>query len=250
MKNSLLLGLCRWLWPVPPVLWRRELAAGLRRIGERLRFMTEDHRRVRNYAVCRLAASGAPVAPAHIADRLHLAVDRVKAVFDDFEKHLIFFLRNEEGAVLRLFPVTVEKTPHRLVLSTGDEPHATDALGALAVPFVQGQLRGIPISGHITTVCAYCGNRFHILIDSDVACRVVEKKAGPLVFLPAAFIRPGKPRPGGNYSEASVFFCSEEHAREHRRRHGGKSGVYFTLEQAARLTPALQRGIFDLPAGE
>jgi len=42
----------------------------------------------------------------------------------------------------------------------------------------------------------------------------------------------------------SVFFWSEEHARDHRRRLGGMRGTYLTLSQAAYVTPILQGSLF------
>ncbi len=45
----------------------------------------------------------------------------------------------------------------------------------------------------------------------------------------------------------SVFFWSEEHAREHRRRVGGMRGTYMTLDQAVYVTPILQGAIFGFP---
>jgi hypothetical protein len=42
----------------------------------------------------------------------------------------------------------------------------------------------------------------------------------------------------------SVFFWSEEHAKEHRRRAGGMRGTYMTLDQAVYVTPMIQGAIF------
>ncbi|HYM61548.1 MAG TPA: hypothetical protein VEZ11_11725 [Thermoanaerobaculia bacterium] len=42
----------------------------------------------------------------------------------------------------------------------------------------------------------------------------------------------------------SVFFWSEEHAREERRINGGIDGVLLTLEQSAYSTRIVQGGLF------
>jgi len=50
----------------------------------------------------------------------------------------------------------------------------------------------------------------------------------------------------------SVFFWSEEHARNHHKRLGGRSGLYLTLEQNAFLAPLAQEVPFEFsrcPAG-
>jgi len=45
----------------------------------------------------------------------------------------------------------------------------------------------------------------------------------------------------------SVFFWSEEHAKAHRARVGGKRGTYLTLSQAVYVTPILQGSLFAFP---
>jgi hypothetical protein len=45
----------------------------------------------------------------------------------------------------------------------------------------------------------------------------------------------------------SVFFWSEEHAKEHRRVTGGMRGTYMTLSQALYVTPLVQGAIFAFP---
>jgi len=43
----------------------------------------------------------------------------------------------------------------------------------------------------------------------------------------------------------SVFFWSEEHAKNHRKIHGGKSGLYLTLDQNSFLAPLAQEIPFE-----
>jgi hypothetical protein len=52
------------------------------------------------------------------------------------------------------------------------------------VPFVQGRLRGEPLSVAIETQCEHCSQPIHIEIDSELACRVEEEGADPLAFVP------------------------------------------------------------------
>jgi hypothetical protein len=42
----------------------------------------------------------------------------------------------------------------------------------------------------------------------------------------------------------SVFFCSQEHAAEERRRHGGLTGIYLTMEQSMATVRDLMNAIF------
>jgi len=55
---------------------------------------------------------------------LSLPLERVQAIFDDLEQHMTFICRNEEGMAVWAYPVTVEKTPHRLTFGTGEQINA------------------------------------------------------------------------------------------------------------------------------
>ena len=52
------------------------------------------------------------------------------------------------------------------------------------MPFVQGRLRGEPLSVKVTTECAHCSEPMHLEIDSEAQCRVAEASAGPITFIP------------------------------------------------------------------
>jgi hypothetical protein len=52
------------------------------------------------------------------------------------------------------------------------------------VPFVQGHLRGEPLSFTIETECGHCHQPIHIEIDSQLKYRVVESETEPLVYVP------------------------------------------------------------------
>jgi hypothetical protein len=86
----------------------------------RLEFMTEDHHLVRYYVVSDLPRVGEPIQPNRIAEELNLSAERVRQVLQDLETHLFFLVRNEQGAVSWAFPVTVDRTPHRLTFDTGE----------------------------------------------------------------------------------------------------------------------------------
>jgi hypothetical protein len=85
VKDRLLLGLGRHMIPVPRTLWRRVVASGARKTGSRTAFMTDDHHRVRDFAVTALPRVGAPLAPEAIAEALHVPLPRVVSLLDDLE---------------------------------------------------------------------------------------------------------------------------------------------------------------------
>ncbi len=100
--------------------WAREVRAAPARITERLGFMSTEHHVVRRLAVRELVRTGRPVAPELIASQVALGLDRITDVLAELEEGLFFLVRNDSGAVTWAFPVTVDRTPHRLTFSTGE----------------------------------------------------------------------------------------------------------------------------------
>ena len=121
MTDTLLLGLGRHMLPIPRLLWQRIMQAGARKSRASLRFMTEDHHRIRDYVVLELAAAGAPLGPETIAEALDLDLARVRSILDELEAHMTFLFRNQRGEVTWAYPVTRDETPHRAHLSTGED---------------------------------------------------------------------------------------------------------------------------------
>jgi hypothetical protein len=83
--------------------------------------MTPTHHAVRNFVVRELPRNGGlPLTRAQIANALGLPVAQVATLLDDLEKGLFFLVRNTHGDVSWAFPVTCDRTPHRLKFSTGE----------------------------------------------------------------------------------------------------------------------------------
>ena len=124
MMDRLLLGIGRFMLPVPRFVWQPRIRAQARQIRAGLRFMTEDHHRVRDFVVTELPRAGAPLAPESIAAALGLSLERVRSILDQLENRLTFLFRNEQGAVTWAYPVTVDETPHHASFSTGEEAYS------------------------------------------------------------------------------------------------------------------------------
>ncbi len=108
----------------------------------------------------------------------------VVQLLDDLEKHLFFLVRNAAGNVSWAFPVSSDRTPHRLRLSTGERIFAACGEDSIAAPFVLSRLRKEPLEVDISTTCARSGRALHILVDEQLRWRVRERDANPRVFLP------------------------------------------------------------------
>lgn len=87
-------------------------------------FMREDHRRVHSFVVRQLPGPRKPLSPDVIANNTGLGRIHVISIPDDLEKHMTFLFRNKQGNVTWACPVTVERTPHHLTFSSGEQVYA------------------------------------------------------------------------------------------------------------------------------
>jgi hypothetical protein len=109
---------------VPDVSFKAALAKIPESLAARLAFMTPEHHSVRNFAVREIPyESGRPIKVNRLAATLGLPLPKVRAIVEDLERHLFFLVRNEAGEISWAFPVTTDRTPHRLQFSTGERAH-------------------------------------------------------------------------------------------------------------------------------
>lgn len=119
MADNLLLGVSRYLLPIPRFIWQRQV-----RGDARLDFMSDDHHRVRDFVVTEIPKVGKPLSPAYIAQALGLPSDRLSVILDDLETHMTFLFRNPQGDVEWAYPVTAAGTPHHIAFSSGERSDA------------------------------------------------------------------------------------------------------------------------------
>ncbi len=124
MKDKLMLGLWRYMLKVPPFLWEKQISKAKMRFEAENSFMTTEHGLVHHFVVRELPYAGKPLSPEFVANRLNLSVSRVKTILDDLEKRMTFLFRNKKGEVVWAYPVTVDKTPHHLTFSAGEQLYA------------------------------------------------------------------------------------------------------------------------------
>ena len=120
MDGKVLLGRGKQILEISEAQWKQQLESVPEHTREILRFMTVQHQQIRYFAVSELMNTGKPLSPEFISERLGIALVRVEAILDELEKKLFFLARDEQGAVVWAYPVTVEPTPHRLNFSTGE----------------------------------------------------------------------------------------------------------------------------------
>jgi hypothetical protein len=124
MRNNLLLGLWRLMVPLPETVWQGQVSKGAEGTVASLAFMSQDHHRVRDFVVMEIPRTGESLSPETIAGALDLPLARVIELLDELERNMTFLFRNEGGAVTWAYPVTVDRTPHRVASSTGEQGYA------------------------------------------------------------------------------------------------------------------------------
>lgn len=124
MSNKLMLGLWRYVLHVPPFIWQKQIEKGKRRFEKEYGKMPTDFRNVHHFVVRELPRIGKPLPEGMIAGELGIAIDRVRTALDYLEKRMTYLYRNKAGEVIWAYPVTVEKTPHRIAFNTGEELYA------------------------------------------------------------------------------------------------------------------------------
>jgi hypothetical protein len=124
MNGTILTGRGPRITQISRTDWERTLSDIPRHIEARLDFMSKEHHLVRNFVVKEMSIAGEPLSPVYIAQKLGLPLERTEVILGELEKHLTFLFRNEHGAVIWAYPVTVEKTPHHITFSTGEQLYA------------------------------------------------------------------------------------------------------------------------------
>ena len=124
MNETILTGRGSRITEIPRTDWEHALSDLPRHFEARLGFMSKEHHLVRNFAVREMPIAGEPLSPDYIAQKLDLPLERTKDILGELEKHMTFLFRNEQGAVIWAYPVTVERTPHHITFSTGEQLYA------------------------------------------------------------------------------------------------------------------------------
>lgn len=119
-----MLGLWRYVLHVPPIFWQKQIEKAKNRFEKEYGKMPQDFHNVHHFVVRELPRIGKPLSEGLISGQLGLSIDRVRSALDYLEKRMTYLYRNDAGEVIWAYPVTVEKTPHKLAFNTGEELYA------------------------------------------------------------------------------------------------------------------------------
>ena len=124
MKTNSLLGLGRFMIPIPAIIGQRTLLGKARKERARLASIrSEAHHLVHDFVTREIPRAGEPISPEFIGQQLKMPIDRVNVILDELEKKLILYREGQE-AVVWSYPVTAAKTPHHFTFNTGEQRYA------------------------------------------------------------------------------------------------------------------------------
>jgi hypothetical protein len=106
---------------VDETAWRNAVAAHVTHMPRRLAFMTPAHHRVRNAAVLGLPRNGGrPLSMAQLSAAAGVPEAATREIAAELERNLFFVVRGGEDHISWAFPVTCDRTPHRLMFDSGE----------------------------------------------------------------------------------------------------------------------------------
>ncbi len=115
-----MVGAGREIRTMPDDVFAQALSGLPERMAARLAFMSAGHHAVRDFVVREIPRQNRPLSPREIANTTVLNLQKLSLILSDLERNLFFLVRNQGGKVSWAFPVTVSRTAHRLVFSTGE----------------------------------------------------------------------------------------------------------------------------------
>lgn len=118
--GQILAGLGREIRVAPDGEFLTALKSIPARMSERLAFMTGEHHAIRDFVVREMPREAKPLTPLQIATSTGIGLARTTSILEELERRLFFLVRNEQGEVSWAFPVTTDRTAHRLSFSSGE----------------------------------------------------------------------------------------------------------------------------------
>ncbi len=101
--------------------WKDAVTQHVARMPARLAFMTPAHHRVRNAAVLGLPRNGGrALSMAQLSAAAGVPEARTREIAAELERNLFFVVRAGEDHISWAFPVTSDRTPHRVRFDSGE----------------------------------------------------------------------------------------------------------------------------------
>jgi hypothetical protein len=173
-----------------------------------------------------------------IGKAVWLGDDETRRLISDLAEHDLVGLDGAASAITYAYPLTVQKTEHRINLS-GQVLYALCAVDALGV----GAMYGTDVI--IESSCRRCRAEVAIHTAEQGTVMAEGRPSGAMVWYDLAYDR----KAATSCCPSIAFFCGAQHLREWRSDEGAKRlGYALTLDEAFEVGRALFGPLLRMPA--
>ncbi len=124
LKKKAFVGIWRFMIPLPQAMVKKDSNAMANAICRRTADVSDEERKVHYFVVKTLTDTAEPVTSEHIAEKLDMPLDRVKAIVDKLEEMKIFFYRYNSPGINWAYPVTAEECGYKMTSNEGAQFNA------------------------------------------------------------------------------------------------------------------------------
>ena len=110
--------------PIPFFIIKRLITTGANKIKNKEQQFSHEKRSLQHFIVKELPNIGKSMSLAFLARALNMPRDKVQSIVEVLEKKKIFIYRYKSDSINWAYPITVDKTPHHVTFSTGEQVYA------------------------------------------------------------------------------------------------------------------------------
>ena len=124
LKGHVRVGLWGTTLPIPAFIINKLISSGIKKAKRNVQRFSEDKKNIHHFVVRELPKVGRPISLDYISDNLKISPEKVERLVNELENEKTFLYRNNSDEINWAYPVTVDKTPHRVIFSTGEQVNA------------------------------------------------------------------------------------------------------------------------------
>ena len=124
LKRKAFIGIGRFMIPLPQALIKKDIRKMADAICRKTAGVSDEESKVHRFVVMTMTDTNEPVTSEYIAEKLDMALDRVRDIVDKLEEMKVFFYRYNSQGINWAYPVTAENGVYKMTFSTGKQFNA------------------------------------------------------------------------------------------------------------------------------
>ena len=124
LKRKAFIGIGRFMIPLPQALIKKDIRKMADAICRKTTGVSDEESKVHRFVVMTMTDTNEPVTSEYIAEKLDMALDRVRDIVDKLEEMKVFFYRYNSQGINWAYPVTAENGVYKMSFSTGKQFNA------------------------------------------------------------------------------------------------------------------------------